>query len=77
MREADAIVRAEIERNQRFKHIWQSFAILIPVKTVGVMGDERTYANVIALRVVESEDSMTADGQGSYDCLDMWQEDHK
>jgi GMP synthase (glutamine-hydrolysing) len=61
LKEADSIIRQEIEHNPSFKHIWQSFAILIPVKTVGVMGDERTYANVIALRVVESEDAMTAD----------------
>jgi len=61
LREADSIVREEIEKNRKFKNIWQSFAILIPVKTVGVMGDERTYANVIAIRVVESEDAMTAD----------------
>ncbi|MEN6615981.1 MAG: glutamine-hydrolyzing GMP synthase [Syntrophorhabdus sp.] len=61
LKEADAIVRQEVEHNPQFRHIWQSFAILIPVKTVGVMGDERTYANVIALRVVESEDAMTAD----------------
>ncbi|MCX7965632.1 MAG: glutamine-hydrolyzing GMP synthase [Syntrophorhabdaceae bacterium] len=71
LREADSIVREEIERNKRFRHIWQSFAILIPVKTVGVMGDERTYANVIALRVVESEDGMTADwSKLPYDVLD-------
>jgi GMP synthase (glutamine-hydrolysing) len=61
LKEADSIVRDEVERNDRYRHIWQSFAILIPVKTVGVMGDERTYANVIALRIVESEDAMTAD----------------
>lgn len=61
LREADSIIREEIERNDHYRHIWQSFAVLIPVKTVGVMGDERTYANVIALRVVESEDAMTAD----------------
>jgi len=61
LKDADAIVREEVERKVSFKHIWQSFAILIPVKTVGVMGDERTYANVIALRIVESEDAMTAD----------------
>jgi len=61
LKEADSIVREEIERKGHFRHLWQSFAILIPVKTVGVMGDERTYANVIALRVVESEDAMTAD----------------
>jgi len=61
LKEADAIVRQEIEKNKAFKHIWQSFAVLLPVKTVGVMGDERTYENVIALRVVESKDAMTAD----------------
>jgi GMP synthase (glutamine-hydrolysing) len=61
LKEADAIVREEVERKTHFRHIWQSFAILVPVKTVGVMGDERTYANVIALRIVESEDAMTAD----------------
>jgi GMP synthase (glutamine-hydrolysing) len=61
LKEADSIVREEIEYKGCFRHIWQSFAILIPVKTVGVMGDERTYANVIALRIVESEDAMTAD----------------
>ena len=61
LKEADHIVREEVERNVAFSHIWQSFGILIPVKTVGVMGDERTYANVIAIRIVESEDAMTAD----------------
>jgi GMP synthase (glutamine-hydrolysing) len=61
LREADSIIRDEVERNDLYRHIWQSFAILIPVKTVGVMGDERTYANVVALRIVESEDAMTAD----------------
>ena len=71
LKEADAIVRDEVERNSAFKHIWQSFAILIPVKTVGVMGDERTYANVIALRIVESEDAMTADwARIPYEVLD-------
>jgi GMP synthase (glutamine-hydrolysing) len=71
LKEADSVVRDEIERNPAFKHIWQSFAILIPVKTVGVMGDERTYANVIAVRVVESEDAMTADwARLPYDVLD-------
>lgn len=71
LKEADAIIREEIEMNKVFRHIWQSFAILIPVKTVGVMGDERTYANVIALRVVESEDAMTADwARIPYDVLD-------
>jgi GMP synthase (glutamine-hydrolysing) len=71
LREADSIIRDEIERNSKFRHIWQSFAVLIPVKTVGVMGDERTYANVIALRVVESEDAMTADwAKIPYEVLD-------
>ncbi len=71
LKEADAIVREEIERNPRYRHIWQSFAILIPVKTVGVMGDERTYANVIAVRIVESEDAMTADwARIPHDALD-------
>jgi GMP synthase (glutamine-hydrolysing) len=61
-----------VERNKAYKHIWQSFAILIPIKTVGVMGDERTYAHVIALRIVESEDGMTADwARIPYDVLDI------
>lgn len=72
LQDADKIIRDEVERNPQFKHIWQSFAILIPVKTVGVMGDERTYANVIALRIVESEDAMTADwARIPYDTLDI------
>ncbi len=71
LKDADSIVRDEVERNAKFRHIWQSFAILIPVKTVGVMGDERTYANVIALRIVESEDAMTADwAKIPYEVLD-------
>jgi GMP synthase (glutamine-hydrolysing) len=71
LKEADSIIRDEIERNSSHRNIWQSFAILIPVKTVGVMGDERTYANVIALRIVESEDAMTADwARIPYEILD-------
>ncbi len=61
LRSADAIVMKEMERNHFLEQVWQSFAVLLPVKTVGVMGDERTYENVIALRVVESQDGMTAD----------------
>jgi len=61
LRKADLIVQEEIQRYERFHEIWQSFAVLLPVRTVGVMGDERTYANVVALRVVTSLDGMTAD----------------
>ena len=61
LREADAIVQEEMEKYDGYRHIWQSFAVLLPVKTVGVMGDERTYENVCALRIVTSLDAMTAD----------------
>jgi GMP synthase (glutamine-hydrolysing) len=61
LRDADAIVMREMERHNFLDRVWQSFAVLLPVKTVGVMGDERTYENVIALRVVGSQDGMTAD----------------
>lgn len=61
LREADAIVLEEMKRSGFYRKVWQSFAVLLPVRTVGVMGDERTYENVIALRVVSSTDGMTAD----------------
>jgi GMP synthase (glutamine-hydrolysing) len=61
LRAADEIVLEEIGQTPLRNQIWQSFAVLLPVKTVGVMGDERTYENVIALRVVASLDGMTAD----------------
>ncbi len=61
LRAADEIVLEEIEKTRLRNQIWQSFAVLLPVKTVGVMGDERTYENVVALRVVASQDGMTAD----------------
>jgi len=61
LRAADEVVREEMERNHLWDDVWQSFAVLLPVKTVGVMGDERTYENVIAVRVVGSQDGMTAD----------------
>jgi GMP synthase (glutamine-hydrolysing) len=61
LRSADEIVTEEMKRARLWDQVWQSFAILLPVKTVGVMGDERSYENVIALRVVESQDGMTAD----------------
>jgi len=61
LREADAIVLEEIKSAGLYKKIWQSFAVLLPIRTVGVMGDERTYENTVALRAVESVDGMTAD----------------
>jgi len=61
LRAADEIVLEEMARGKLLDQVWQSFAVLLPVKTVGVMGDERSYENVIALRVVESQDGMTAD----------------
>jgi GMP synthase (glutamine-hydrolysing) len=61
LREADAIVQEEVRRAGLERELWQAFAILLPVKTVGVMGDFRTYAHVIALRAVMSQDAMTAD----------------
>lgn len=61
LRAADAIVREEIQNAQLEKMPWQYFAVLTPVQTVGVMGDERTYENVLAIRAVTSEDGMTAD----------------
>jgi GMP synthase (glutamine-hydrolysing) len=61
LREADAIILEEIEAAGWYDHVWQAFAVLLPVRSVGVMGDERTYEQVIALRAVESVDAMTAD----------------
>ena len=61
LREADQILMDEMKKANFYYKVWQSFAVLLPVKTVGVMGDERTYENVIALRIVESSDGMTAD----------------
>lgn len=61
LREADAIVVAEMKASDWYYRVWQSFAVLLPVRSVGVMGDERTYAQTIAVRIVESQDGMTAD----------------
>ncbi|MGZ3535043.1 MAG: GMP synthase (glutamine-hydrolyzing), partial [Thermodesulfobacteriota bacterium] len=71
LRAADEIVMREMEKRDFLGKVWQSFAVLLPVKTVGVMGDERTYENVIALRVVSSQDGMTADwARLPYDLLE-------
>ncbi len=61
LRNADAVVVEEMKSSGWYYRIWQSFAVLLPVRSVGVMGDERTYDYTIALRVVESQDGMTAD----------------
>jgi GMP synthase (glutamine-hydrolysing) len=61
LRAADAIVVEEIRRAGLYEKVWQAFAVLLPVRSVGVMGDERSYAFTIAVRVVESQDAMTAD----------------
>ena len=61
LQEADAIYLEEIRKAGLYDRIWQAFAVLLPVKTVGVMGDARTYENVLALRAVTSVDGMTAD----------------
>src|SRR3954462_7913866 len=61
LREADTIVTSEMEAADWYYRVWQSFAVLLPVQSVGVMGDQRTYETTIALRIVESQDGMTAD----------------
>jgi GMP synthase (glutamine-hydrolysing) len=61
LRDADTIVTSEMEAADWYYKVWQSFAVLLPVRSVGVMGDQRTYENTIALRIVESQDGMTAD----------------
>lgn len=70
--EADLILREEMKKYDTHHQIWQGFAVLLPIKTVGVMGDERTYQNVIAIRLVESVDGMTANFHKiPYDVLEL------
>lgn len=71
LRDADLIVRQEINRSGMYHELWQAFAVLLPVRSVGVMGDQRTYAYPIVLRFVTSEDGMTADwARVPYDLLE-------
>jgi len=70
LQKADIRVQEEMQKDPMYAAIWQSFAVLLPIRTVGVMGDSRTYESVAAIRVVESQDGMTADwSRVSYDTL--------
>ncbi|MEO0840895.1 MAG: glutamine-hydrolyzing GMP synthase [Cyanobacteria bacterium J06643_5] len=72
LRDADLIVRQEINRHDLYSEYWQAFAVLLPIRSVGVMGDQRTYAYPIVLRIVTSEDGMTADwARVPYDVLEV------
>ncbi|MBQ7196246.1 MAG: glutamine-hydrolyzing GMP synthase [Synergistaceae bacterium] len=71
LREADAIFREELKEAGLYKNIWQAFCVLLPVKSVGVMGDSRTYNEVIVLRAINSQDAMTAEwSRIDFDVLD-------
>lgn len=71
LRDADLIVRQEINQRGLYHEYWQAFAVLLPIRSVGVMGDKRTYAYPIVLRIVTSEDGMTADwARVPYDVLE-------
>ncbi|MCX7648751.1 MAG: GMP synthase (glutamine-hydrolyzing), partial [Elusimicrobiales bacterium] len=61
LKKADKIMREELKKSGDYFKIWQAFCVLLPIKSVGVMGDERSYDNVLALRFVDSIDGMTAD----------------
>lgn len=72
LRDADLIVRQEVNRHGLYNQLWQAFAVLLPIRSVGVMGDQRTYAYPIVLRCVSSEDGMTADwARMPYDVLEI------
>ncbi|MFN3534480.1 MAG: glutamine-hydrolyzing GMP synthase [Desulfatiglandales bacterium] len=61
LREADHIIYQEVKKSGIYRDVWQAFGVLLPIRTVGVMGDERTYEYVVAVRIVKSQDAMTAD----------------
>ncbi len=61
LRQSDSILIEEIKKNNKYRELWQSFAVLLPLKSVGIMGDKRTYENVLVIRAVNSTDAMTAD----------------
>jgi GMP synthase (glutamine-hydrolysing) len=61
LREADVVLQEEIRAADLQEALWQAFCVILPVRTVGVMGDDRTYEHVIAIRAVTSKDAMTAD----------------
>lgn len=72
LRDADLVVRQEINRRGLYNEYWQAFAVLLPIRSVGVMGDKRTYAFPVVLRIVTSEDGMTADwARVPYDVLEV------
>ena len=61
LRNVDAVLQEEIRSSGYYRKVWQSFAVLLPIKSVGIMGDGRTYENIVAIRAVTSKDAMTAD----------------
>lgn len=61
LREVDSVLLEEIKNGGYYRKLWQSFAVLLPIKSVGVMGDKRTYEYIVAIRAVTSKDAMTAD----------------
>ena len=71
LRDADFVVRDEIKKQKCYQDFWQAFAVLLPIRSVGVMGDQRTYAHPVVLRLISSEDGMTADwSRVPYDLLE-------